>query len=117
MKNRPRLSTKTQIAFFLEGIGFLVIGGGIFLLTAGKGITQYFFGRSFAESELKGYIASVLHQEVNGSHCQAVDKDGNGYVSCDYTLVSEPQKTHSVECAAWGWDGLLNRGCISTYRV
>jgi hypothetical protein len=32
-------------------------------------------------------------------------------VSCDFTTTSDPNRTHSIECAAWGWDGFLNRGC------
>lgn len=42
---------------------------------------------------------------------QGMDSDGNGYVSCDYTIVSDPNRTYSLECAAWGWDGFMNQGC------
>ena len=93
------------------GIGFVLIAIGIFLMTAGRVAGQFFFGRGFAEGELRGYVATVMKQEINGARCQSMDTDGNGYVSCDYTVVSDPNTTHSLECSAWGWDGFLNRGC------
>jgi hypothetical protein len=86
-----------------------VIGG--FLLTAGKTIGQSLFGRSFAEDQLKNYVASVLKQDVNGVTCQPVDTDGNGYVACDFTTVTAPNQVQTIECAAWGLDGFINRGC------
>ena len=93
----------------------LVGGGGIllavFLLTIGRNIGQFFFGRNFAESQLNSYVANVIKEDINGSQCQAWDTDGNGYVSCTYTLVSQPSKPYAIECAAWGLDGLFNRGC------
>jgi hypothetical protein len=96
----------------------LVGGGGIlllvFLLTIGRNIGQFFFGRNFAESQLKNYVANVIKQDINGSQCQAWDTDGNGYVSCTFTLVSQPSRPYAIECAAWGLDGLLNRGCRET---
>lgn len=106
---------KTKLFLILFGAGFVAVVGGAFLLTAGRNLGQVFFGRSFAESELRDYVSSVLREEINGARCQAVDSDGNGYVSCDYTLNSSPGETRSIECAAWGWDGLLNRGCRSRF--
>jgi hypothetical protein len=89
----------------------LVVGAGIFLLSAGSGIGQILFGRAYAEGELRDYVASVFKEQVQGASCQPVDTDNNGYVSCDYTVVSQPGVTRSVECAAWGFEGLFNRGC------
>ncbi len=89
----------------------VVLGGGIILLTAGKVVGQRFFGRNFAERQLEDYVSSVLKQDINGARCQAMDSDQNGYVSCDYTLVSAPENVQSIECAAWGLDGFFNRGC------
>jgi len=111
MSRTHKSNLSLKILLFLGSLGVIVIGSALFLLTAGRGIGQYFFGKSFAENQLKGYVSSVLRQEVNGAHCQAVDSDGNGYVSCDYTLAGSPQTTHSIECAAWGLNGILNRGC------
>jgi hypothetical protein len=91
--------------------GIVIIGAGIFLTTVGRTFGQFFFGRSFAESQLRSYVSSVQRQEVNGVSCQPMDTDGNGYVSCDYTLVSQPNVTRSIECAAWGLDGFFHRGC------
>jgi hypothetical protein len=98
--------------FLLLGL----VGGGaillaVFLLTIGRNIGQFFVGRNFAESQLKDYVANVIKEPMNGSQCQAWDTDGNGYVSCTYTLVSQPGKPYAIECAAWGLDGILNRGC------
>ncbi|MGA7932348.1 MAG: hypothetical protein WCA35_02095 [Kovacikia sp.] len=95
----------------LVGLLVVVIGSGIFLLTAGKNIGQFLFGKSYAEGELKEYVASVLKDEVNGVSCQTYDTDNNGYVSCDYTTTKQPEVTRSLECAAWGIGGFLNRGC------
>jgi hypothetical protein len=102
-----------KLKFFLTiGIlGFLIIVIGGFLLTAGRTIGQSIFGRSFAEGQLKDYVTKVFKQEVNGARCQAVDSDTNGYVSCDYTTAGQPEVPRSIECAAWGLDGFLNRGC------
>jgi hypothetical protein len=105
----------SKLIFFLVVGGMVVIGGGIALATVGRSAGQFFFGRSFAESELRDYVASVLKQEINGVRCQAMDTDGNGYVSCDYTTVSQPEVTRSLECAAWGLDGFLNRGCRTRF--
>ncbi|MBV9385228.1 MAG: hypothetical protein JOZ78_02245 [Chroococcidiopsidaceae cyanobacterium CP_BM_ER_R8_30] len=102
---RPKLF----IILFLAG--FAIIGSSAFLLTTGRVIGQSFFGRSYAEGELKDYVANVLKQEIHGARCQAVDTNKNGYVSCDYTIVSQPTVPRSLECAAWGIDGFLNRGC------
>ncbi len=93
-----------------------LVGGGaillaVFLLTIGRNIGQFFVGRNFAESQLNDYVANVIKEDINGSQCQAWDTDGNGYVSCTYTLVSQPGKPFAIECAAWGLDGILNRGC------
>ena len=93
------------------GIGVVAIAAGIFLMTAGQVVGQFLFGRSFAEGELRSYVSAVMKQEINGARCQAMDSDGNGYVSCDYTTASDPNRTYSLECAAWGWDGFMNRGC------
>ncbi|MBV8886667.1 MAG: hypothetical protein JO235_22095 [Chroococcidiopsidaceae cyanobacterium CP_BM_RX_35] len=100
-----------KLFFILFLAGFVVFASGIFLLTAGRVIGQSLFGRSYAEGELKDYISTVLKQEIHGARCQAVDTNRNGYVSCDYTTVSEPNVPRSLECAAWGIDGFLNRGC------
>jgi hypothetical protein len=102
---------KIKLFLVLGAIGFFVVVVGTFLLTAGRTVGQSLFGRSFAEGQLKDYVSSVLRQEVNGSKCQAVDSDGNGYVSCDYTTSGQPNVPRSIECAAWGMDGFLNRGC------
>lgn len=92
-------------------ISLVLIGGSVFLLTAGKAIGQPLFGKSYSEGELKNYVSSVLRQQINGVSCQPVDTDANGYVSCDYTTVNDPNTTRSIECSAWGLDGFLNRGC------
>ena len=102
-----------KLYLMLGGVGLAVILGGILLTTVGKVVGQYFFGRGFAEGELRSYVASVNKQEINGAKCQAMDTDDNGYVSCDYTTVNDPNTVHSLECAAWGLDGFLNRGCKS----
>jgi hypothetical protein len=104
-----------KLILLLVAGGIVVIGGGLVLMTVGRTAGQFFFGRSFAESQLKDYVSSVLKQEVNGVRCQAMDTDGNGYVSCDYTLVSQPNVTRSLECSAWGLDGFLNRGCRTRF--
>jgi hypothetical protein len=102
-----------KLKFFLTlsviGLFLIVVGG--FLLTAGRMVGQSLFGRSFAEGQLKDYVSAVMRQDLNGSRCQAVDSDKNGYVSCDYTTSGQPGVPRSIECAAWGLDGFLNRGC------
>ncbi|HEY9827388.1 MAG TPA: hypothetical protein V6D19_18260 [Stenomitos sp.] len=103
--------TKIKLLATLAVIGILVAVVGGFLLTAGRTMGQAMFGRSFAEGQLNDYVSAVLKQEVNGSRCQAIDRDRNGYVSCDYTTVRQPDVPRSIECAAWGLDGFLNRGC------
>jgi hypothetical protein len=95
----------------LGGFLFLVLGSGIFLVTAGKGIGQFLFGRSYAEGELREYVGKVLQQEVRGVSCQPYDTDDNGYVSCDYTLATSQNTVSSTECAVWGLAGFINRGC------
>ncbi|MFM7447808.1 MAG: hypothetical protein ACKO24_04325 [Leptolyngbyaceae cyanobacterium] len=101
--------TKFLLGLFLFGlIGVLLAS---FLLTAGKKVGQYFFGRSYAEGELRSYVEAVSKQQVNGVTCQPIDTDDNGYVACDYTTVAEPNRTQTLECAAWGWSGFFNRGC------
>jgi hypothetical protein len=102
---------KIQFLLILAVGGVLVAIVGGFLLTAGKTIGQSLFGRSFAEGQVRDYVGAVLKQEVNGVRCQAVDTNKNGYVSCDYTTVSQPDTPRAIECAAWGMDGFLNRGC------
>lgn len=102
---------KAKVFLLLGGAGVIVLAGAIALVTVGKEVGQFFFGRSFAESELRSYVQRVMGEEVKGVQCQKRDSDGNGYVSCDYTLVSQPGKTYSLECSAWGLDGFLNRGC------
>lgn len=104
---------KAKFFLILFLLGFLVVGVSTYLMTAGQTVGQVFFGRQFAESQLRNYVQKVLNQELNGGSCQAVDSDGNGYVSCDYTTQSEPNRPRSVECAAWGWEGFFNRGCKS----
>jgi hypothetical protein len=102
---------KPKLFLILFGVGFVAIASSAFLITAGRTIGQSIFGRSFAESQLRDYVATVLKQEVNGLRCQAVDTDKNGYVSCDYTTASQRDTPRSAECAAWGMDGFFNRGC------
>lgn len=104
---------KAKSTLILVSTGIIVLGGGLVLITVGRVVGQFFFGRSFAEKELNEYVSSVLKQELNGAKCQAMDTDRNSYVSCDFTLVSNPEKTYSVECSAWGLDGFLNKGCKS----
>ena len=105
--------SKAKRSLILISAGIIVLGSGLVLITAGRVVGQFFFGRRFAEKELNEYVSSVLKQELNGSKCQAMDTDGNSYVSCDFTLVSNPEKTYSVECSAWGLSGFLNKGCKS----
>ncbi len=95
----------------LVGLLAVVIGSGIFLVTVGRNIGEFFFGKSYAEGQLKEYVASVLNDEVNGVSCRAFDTDNNGYVACDYTTAKQPGVTRSLDCAAWGISGFLNRGC------
>jgi hypothetical protein len=102
---------KIQFLLILAVVGVLVAVVGGFLLTAGKTVGQSLFGRSFAEGQVRDYVGAVLKQETNGVRCQAVDTNKNGYVSCDYTTASQPENPRSIECAAWGIDGFLNRGC------
>jgi hypothetical protein len=102
---------KLQFLLILAVVGVLVAVVGGFLLTAGKTVGQSLFGRSFGEGQVRDYVGAVLKQEVNGVRCQAVDTNKNGYISCDYTTVSQPENPRSIECAAWGMDGFLNRGC------
>ncbi len=89
----------------------LVFAVAIALLTVAQGAGQFLFGRAYAEGELKSYVAEVLKETVGGASCQAIDSDRNGYVSCDYTTARESGVTRSVECAAWGVSGFINRGC------
>jgi hypothetical protein len=113
-KKKIKMS-KPKLFLILFSVSFLIIISSAFLLTAGRTIGQSLFGRSFAEGQLKDYVSAVLKQDVNGFRCQAVDTDGNGYVSCDYTTVSQPNTPLSIECSAWGLDGFLNRGCKTRY--
>ena len=66
MGNFEWLMRNLKLYFILGSVGIIVLGGGIILLTVGRVFGQYFFGRSFAESQLKDYVSSVLRQEVNG---------------------------------------------------
>ncbi len=100
-----------KLWLFLGAGGLLLLGALVILITFGKNMGQYFFGRNFAEEQLKDYVTKVLNQDVNGVKCQAFDTDKNGYVSCDYTTTSTPDNVRSIECSAWGLDGFLNRGC------
>jgi hypothetical protein len=109
LNNSPMRNFK--LFFFLFLIGSITLGAGIILITVGRTVGQSMFGRGFAEGQVRDYVGAVLRQEINGVRCQAVDTDGNGYVSCDYTVVSQPSTPRSIECAAWGMDGFLNRGC------
>lgn len=106
---------KAKLFLVLFSVPFFLVVGGAFLITAGRTIGQSIFGRSFAEAELKDYVSTVLKQEVNGARCQAVDTNKNGYVSCDYTTAAQPTIPRSLECAAWGLDGFLNRGCKTRF--
>ncbi len=103
--------TRFKVIGALVALLVIVIGGFSVLITVGKGAGQVLFGKAFAEGELKDYVASVQKTQVQGSSCQAFDSDSNGYVSCDYTVANDPGKTYSLECAAWGLDGFLNKGC------
>ncbi|WP_218080079.1 hypothetical protein [Anthocerotibacter panamensis] len=103
-----KLFSPLNILIFVAGV---LVALAICLLTIGQGVGQFLFGRSYAQSELRDYVASVLREQVNGVSCQAFDTDKNGYVSCDYTINREPGITRSAECAVWGVDGFLNRGC------
>jgi hypothetical protein len=103
--------TRFKVIGTLVVLLVIVVAGFSALITVGKGVGQYFFGKGFAEGELKDYVASVQKTQVQGSSCQSYDTDGNGYVSCDYTVANDPGKTYSLECAAWGLDGFLNKGC------
>lgn len=111
------MSPKIKFYITLAFISFIVVVGGALLITVGKNIGQIFFGRSFAESQLREYVAKVLKQEINGVSCRNLDTDNNGYVACDFTTVNEPNRTLTVECAAWGWDGFLNRGCRTRFNI
>ncbi|MEB3174251.1 MAG: hypothetical protein VKN60_03545 [Cyanobacteriota bacterium] len=102
---------KIKILIIVGLAGGALLLAAALLLTVGRNIGQFFFGRSFAEEQLSSYVANVMQEEVKGSQCQQWDTDSNGYVSCTYTLVSQPGKPYAIECAAWGLDGFLNRGC------
>ena len=102
---------KTKLYGVLIVGSVLILGGSIFLVTIGKTMGQFMMGKSFAEAQLNDYVAKVLKQDVNGVNCQSMDTDKNGYVSCDYTIASQPNTPRSIECAAWGLDGFFNRGC------
>jgi hypothetical protein len=105
------MTTKIKFFITLAFLSFLAVVGGTFLLTAGRNIGQIMFGSSFAEGQLKEYVAKVLQQDVQGMSCRNVDTDNNGYVACDFTTVQNPTRTQTIECAAWGWEGVINRGC------
>ena len=100
-----------KLWLFLGAGGLLFIAAGILLITFGRNLGQFFFGSSFAETQVREYVTKVLDQEVKGASCQRFDTNNNGYVSCDYTTASAPGQPRSIECAAWGLDGFLNRGC------
>lgn len=102
---------KIKLYLILAGVVVLFFTVGTFLLTAGQDIGRSIFGRGFAESQLKDYVSRVLRTEVNGMSCQAMDTDQNGYVSCDFTTKNQPSTPETIECAAWGLDGFMNRGC------
>lgn len=106
---------KAKLSLILISSAIIILVGSLIFLTVGKVVGQFFFGRSFAEEELQDYVSSVLKQDLNGFRCQGMDTDGNAYVSCDYTLVSNPEKTYSIECSAWGLNGFLNRGCKTRF--
>jgi hypothetical protein len=109
-----------KLLLFLAGGGIILLLIVAMLFTFGRSMGQFFFGRSFAEAQLRDYVQTVLKKELNGARCQAVDSDNNNYVSCEYTVVSQTDDTpRSVECAAWGWSGFVNRGCrtrLPNYR-
>ncbi|CDN10698.1 hypothetical protein RintRC_0662 [Richelia intracellularis] len=102
---------KTKLFLIIFGVAFLAVVSSAFLVTAGRTVGQSMFGRSFAENQLRDYVATVIKQEVNSLGCQAVDTNQNGYVSCYYTTTSQPNTPRSLECAAWGLDGFFNCGC------
>ena len=98
---------------FLAGGGFLVLIGGVLLLMFAKPIGQAMFGSSFAEKQAEEYVSKLFGDEVSKISCRNRDTDGDGYVTCDFRTNSDPGKIHSIECSAWGFDGVLNRGCKS----
>lgn len=102
-------SLKLWLFLAAGSVVFVIVG--VLLITFGRNLGQFFFGRSFAEAQLREYVTTVLNEEVNGVNCQRFDTDGNHYVACDYTTASATDKVRSIECAAWGLDGFLNRGC------
>lgn len=54
-----------------------------------------------AESELREW-ARKLGVKITGAACNAIDSDGDGYVSCSY--MDEHGTRNQVECAAaWTW--------------
>jgi hypothetical protein len=110
-----RLPKYTIPILILSGTIATVVGAGYLLLTVGRPLGQWMFGRGYAEGELRDYVASVLRDEVHGVNCQSTDTDNNGYVACDFTTKSQPGKTRSLECSAWGMQGFLNRGCKSRF--
>lgn len=102
---------KIKLYLILAGVVIFGLTVGTFLLTAGQDVGRSLFGRGFAESQLKDYVGRVLRDDVNGMSCQAMDTDKNGYVSCDFTTKTQPSSPETIECAAWGIDGFMNRGC------
>jgi hypothetical protein len=104
---------KIKLFLILGAVSIVAIAVSGALITVGKSFGQLFFGRNFAEAQLRDYVTTVLRQDINGVSCQPTDSDNNGYVSCDFTTVQQPNTTRTLECAAWGLDGFLNRGCKS----
>ncbi len=105
-----------KLWLFLAGGGCLtvLVVGGILFITLGRGVGQYFFGKSFAEKQAREYISKVFGEEVAGIDCRRRDTDGNGYVSCDFKIQGK-DKTYAIECAKWGLEGFINRGCKTRF--
>lgn len=105
-----------KLWLFLAAGGLVAAGAIVIFFFFGRTIGQFFFGKGYAEDQLKEYVTKVLNQDVNGVSCQAFDTDKNGYVSCDFTTTSQPDTPRSIECSAWGFQGFLNRGCKTRFR-
>ena len=105
-----------KLWLFLAGGGCLtvLVVGGILFITLGRGIGQYFFGQSFAEQQAKEYISKVFGQDASRINCRRFDTDNNRYVSCDFQVEGK-DKIYTIECAKWGLEGFINRGCKTRF--
>ena len=101
-----------KLWLFLAAGGFFVLLAGVIFLVFAKPIGQAIFGSSFAEKQAEEYVSKLFGNEVSNISCRNRDTDDDGYVTCDFR-TNASQKIHSIECAAWGMSGILNRGCKS----